>query len=80
MKIKLLNPTYVPEYQSDDAAGFDLKSTETVTLQPLERAIVGTGLKMAIPSGYELQVRSRSGLAIRTGVTVLNSPGTIDAK
>ncbi len=79
MKIQLLDPTYLPEYQTDDAAGFDIKSIETVILQPGERALVNTGLKMAIPSGYEVQIRPRSGLALRDGITVVNSPGTIDA-
>lgn len=71
----------LPAYQSEDAAGLDLLAAveEPVTLPPLGRALVPTGLAMALPSGYEAQVRPRSGLAAKHGVTVLNSPGTIDA-
>ena len=71
----------LPAYQSEDAAGLDLLAAvdEAVILPPLGRALVPTGLAMALPSGYEAQVRPRSGLAAKHGVTVLNSPGTIDA-
>lgn len=71
----------LPAYQSEDAAGLDLLAAvdEPVTLPPLGRALVPTGLVMALPSGYEAQVRPRSGLAAKHGVTVLNSPGTVDA-
>lgn len=71
----------LPAYQSDDAAGLDLLAAveEPLTLPPLGRALVPTGLAMALPSGYEAQVRPRSGLAAKHGVTVLNSPGTVDA-
>lgn len=71
----------LPAYQSEDAAGLDLLAAveEPMTLQPLGRALVPTGLALALPSGYEAQVRPRSGLAAKHGVTVLNSPGTIDA-
>ena len=71
----------LPAYQSEDAAGLDLLAAveETMILPPLGRALVPTGLAMALPSGYEAQVRPRSGLAAKHGVTVLNSPGTIDA-
>ncbi len=71
----------LPAYQSEDAAGLDLLAAveEPMTLLPLGRALVPTGLAMALPSGYEAQVRPRSGLAAKHGVTVLNSPGTIDA-
>ncbi|PKR88592.1 dUTP diphosphatase [Pleomorphomonas diazotrophica] len=71
----------LPAYQSEDAAGLDLLAAvdEPVTLPPLGRALVPTGLAMALPSGYEAQVRPRSGLAAKHGVTVLNSPGTVDA-
>ncbi|MCM5559736.1 dUTP diphosphatase [Pleomorphomonas sp. JP5] len=71
----------LPAYQSEDAAGLDLLAAveEPVTLPPLGRALVPTGLAMALPSGYEAQVRPRSGLSAKHGVTVLNSPGTIDA-
>ena len=71
----------LPAYQSEEAAGVDLVAAveQPVTLLPLGRALVPTGLAMALPSGYEAQVRPRSGLAAKHGVTVLNSPGTVDA-
>jgi dUTP pyrophosphatase len=71
----------LPAYQSEDAAGVDLVAAVEMplTLPPLGRALVPTGLAMALPSGYEAQVRPRSGLAAKHGVTVLNSPGTVDA-
>lgn len=71
----------LPAYQSAGAAGFDLRAAvvEPVTLAPGARALVPTGLAMALPPGHEGQVRPRSGLAVRHGVTVLNSPGTVDA-
>lgn len=74
-------PTPLPAYQSADAAGLDLHAAveAPLTLAPGARALVPTGIAMAIPRGFEGQVRPRSGLALRHGVTVLNSPGTIDA-
>lgn len=74
-------PYELPAYATQSSAGLDLKAvlTEAVTLGPLERKIVGTGLKIALPEGYEAQVRPRSGLAAKHGITVLNAPGTIDA-
>lgn len=73
----------LPAYQTDDAAGFDLLAAvdddAPVELAPMARALIPTGLAMEIPRGYEGQVRPRSGLAAKHGVTVLNSPGTIDA-
>ena len=71
----------MPVYATQSSAGLDLKAVlaEAVTLGPLERKIVGTGLKIALPEGYEAQVRPRSGLAAKHGITVLNAPGTIDA-
>lgn len=71
----------LPTYATKAAAGADLKATiqTALTLQPLERKIVPTGLKIALPEGYEAQVRPRSGLAAKHGITVLNTPGTIDA-
>lgn len=73
----------LPSYETSDSAGMDLRAAinegETVTLKPLERTLVPTGLAMALPSGFEAQVRPRSGLAAKNGVTVANSPGTIDA-
>ncbi len=71
----------LPHYATADSAGMDLCAAieTTLTLKPLERALVPTGLTMALPAGYEAQVRPRSGLAAKNGVTVLNTPGTIDA-
>lgn len=71
----------LPSYESEYAAGMDLRAAlaEPVTLAPGKRALVPTGLKMALPKGYEAQVRPRSGLAYRNGITMLNTPGTIDA-
>lgn len=71
----------LPAYASDCAAGLDLIAalTTAVTLSPLERALIPTGISIALPMGYEAQVRPRSGLALKQGVTVLNAPGTIDA-
>jgi dUTP pyrophosphatase len=71
----------LPNYETIASAGVDLKAAinEPLTLAPLERGIVGTGLKIALPEGYEAQVRPRSGLAAKHGITVLNAPGTIDA-
>ena len=72
---------FVPEYKTEGAAGMDLCAAidEEITLQPLERKLIPTGIFMEIPSGYEVQIRPRSGLAIKNGITVLNSPGTIDS-
>ena len=74
-------PYELPAYATQSSAGLDLKAAlaAAVTLGPLERKIVGTGLKIALPEGYEAQVRPRSGLAAKHGITVLNAPGTIDA-
>ncbi|MFY0696270.1 MAG: dUTP diphosphatase [Balneola sp.] len=71
----------LPEYESKSAAGMDIRAAlETpVTLKPGERTLIPTGLQMSIPNGFEAQIRPRSGLAIRNGITMLNSPGTIDA-
>lgn len=71
----------LPQYATSASAGVDLKAAikEAITLAPLERSLVPTGLKIALPEGYEAQVRPRSGLAAKHGITVLNSPGTIDA-
>ena len=80
MKVKLLRPGATPpRYMTEGAAGMDLAAAETVTLAPGGRAQVATGVAVAIPEGYEGQIRPRSGLAARHGVTCLNSPGTIDA-
>ena len=74
-------PYELPAYATQSSAGLDLKAVlaEAVVFGPLERKIVGTGLKIALPEGYEAQVRPRSGLAAKHGITVLNAPGTIDA-
>ena len=74
-------PYELPAYATQSSAGLDLKAVlaEAFTLDPLERKIVGTGLKIALPEGFEAQVRPRSGLAAKHGITVLNAPGTIDA-
>jgi dUTP pyrophosphatase len=69
----------LPCYQSSGAAGADLCAAQAKTLQPGQRALIPTGIALSIPAGYEGQIRPRSGLALRHGVTVLNSPGTIDA-
>src|SRR6185437_15595060 len=72
-------PLPLPRYMTDGAAGLDLCADEPCTLAPMQRAKVPTGLALAIPPGHEGQVRPRSGLADKKGVTVLNAPGTIDA-
>jgi dUTP pyrophosphatase len=83
MKVKVVNKSKheLPHYSTIASAGMDLRANidESITLKPLERTIVKTGLFMEIPVGYEAQVRPRSGLAFKKGVTVLNSPGTVDA-
>lgn len=73
-------PDYpLPKYQTPGSAGMDVASVEAVTLAPGARALVPTGLKVAVPEGFEVQIRPRSGLALRHGITVLNAPGTIDS-
>jgi dUTP pyrophosphatase len=83
MKVKIINRSDqpLPAYQTEHAAGMDLHANlkKKVSLEPLERVLVPTGLYMELPEGYEAQVRPRSGLAYKHGITVLNSPGTIDA-
>jgi len=83
MKIKIINKSQhaLPNYETIASAGMDLRAnlTESIVLQPLERALVKTGLFIELPIGYEAQVRPRSGLAFKNGITVLNSPGTVDA-
>ncbi len=69
----------LPEYKTIDSAGMDLESRENIVLKPLGRALISTGLKIAIPRGHEGQVRPRSGLSWNQGITVLNAPGTIDS-
>jgi dUTP pyrophosphatase len=83
MKIRIVNKSNhpVPAYETEHSAGMDLRAfiTEPVTLIPMERRLIPTGLFIELPVGYEAQVRPRSGLALKYGITVLNSPGTIDA-
>lgn len=83
MQIKIINKSnhLLPNYETIASAGMDLRANiiETITLKPLERTIVRTGLFIELPVGVEAQVRPRSGLAAKFGITVLNSPGTIDA-
>jgi len=82
IRIKKLHPNAsIPRYMTDLAAGMDIQALldEPLTLQPGERCLVPTGLAMAIPVGFEVQVRPRSGLAIKHGIALVNSPGTIDA-
>lgn len=83
MKVKVVNKSNnaLPAYETMNSAGMDLRAflQEPMTLEPMQRALVPTGLYMEIPEGYEGQVRPRSGLAIKHGITVLNTPGTIDA-
>ena len=83
MKVQIINRGHhpLPQYATEQSAGLDLRANldSPVELKPLERKLIPTGLYMALPKGYEAQVRPRSGLAIKKGITVLNSPGTIDA-
>ena len=83
MKVCVVNKSNhrLPEYSTPMSAGMDLKAniSEPITLGPLQRVLIPTDLYMAIPEGYELQIRSRSGLALKNGIFCLNSPGTIDA-
>ncbi|MCC3159958.1 dUTP diphosphatase [Hymenobacter sp. 15J16-1T3B] len=83
MQVAVINRSHhpLPAYQTEHAAGLDLRAnlTEPVTLGPLERALIPTGLFLEIPAGYEAQVRPRSGLAYKHGIGLVNSPGTIDA-
>ena len=83
MKIKIVNTGHqpLPEYATPMSAGVDLRANldAPITLKPMQRCLVPTGLRIALPQGYEAQVRPRSGLALKFGITVLNTPGTIDA-
>lgn len=80
LKIKKLVPNAViPDYQSKEAAGFDLCSSENITLETGKWALIPTGLSFSFPKNHEVQVRPRSGLALKYGITILNSPGTIDS-
>lgn len=83
MKVNIINKSKhsLPAYETNLSAGMDLRAnlSETITLQPMQRALIPTGLYIELPSGTEAQIRPRSGLAFKNGITVLNSPGTIDA-
>lgn len=83
MKVQIINRSHhqLPEYATEFSAGMDLRANieAPIVLKPMQRCIVPTGLYIALPAGFEAQVRPRSGLAIKKGITVLNSPGTIDA-
>lgn len=83
MTIRIINRSHhaLPEYATSQSAGMDLRANldEPIVLKPMERRLVPTGLFISLPVGFEAQVRPRSGLAIKKGITVLNSPGTIDA-
>ena len=83
MRVKIINKSdnSLPSYATAYSAGMDLRANlqEPVTLKPLERALIPTGLFIELPTGYEAQIRPRSGLAVKHGISVLNSPGTIDA-
>ena len=83
MTVKIINESNnpVPAYATEGSSGMDIRAfiNETITLQPLERALIPTGLFIELPQGFEAQIRPRSGLAIKQGITCLNTPGTIDA-
>ena len=83
LKVQVINKGHqpLPKYATPQSAGMDLRANleEPIILRPLERRLIPTGLHIALPAGYEAQVRPRSGLALKKGITVLNSPGTIDA-
>ena len=83
IEIKVINKGHhpLPHYATEQSAGMDLRANidEQIVIQPMQRLLIGTGLHIALPKGYEAQIRPRSGLALKHGITVLNSPGTIDA-
>ena len=83
LHIKVVNKGHqsLPQYATEQSAGMDLRANleEPIVLKPMERRLIPTGLHIALPKGYEAQVRPRSGLALKKGITVLNSPGTVDA-
>lgn len=83
MKVRIINRSHhqLPEYATEQSAGVDLRANldEPVVMKPMERRLIPTGLFISLPVGFEAQVRPRSGLAIKKGITVLNTPGTIDA-
>jgi dUTP pyrophosphatase len=79
VRITLAAGATLPSYKTEGSAGLDLSCSEDFDLQPMERRLVGTGLRIAVPSGFEAQVRPRSGLAVKHGITMVNTPGTIDS-
>ncbi|MCH5326174.1 MAG: dUTP diphosphatase [Duncaniella sp.] len=83
MKVKIINSSAnaLPAYETPSSAGMDLRAhlAEPVTLGPLERRLIPTGLRIELPQGYECQIRPRSGLALRHGISIVNTPGTVDA-
>lgn len=83
MKVKIINRSNnaLPAYETEHAAGLDIRAhlTEAISIAPMQRQLIPTGLFIELPIGYEAQIRPRSGLAFKNGITVLNSPGTIDA-
>lgn len=83
IKVKIINDSghELPAYETPSSAGMDVRAklSEPVTLQPLQRALIPTGLRMQLPRGYECQVRPRSGLALKHGISLVNTPGTVDA-
>lgn len=84
LKVKIINKSHhpLPDYGTFEAAGMDVRAylpDGPVTLRPLERSLIGTGLYIQLPSGYECQIRPRSGLALRHGLSIVNTPGTVDA-
>lgn len=83
ISIKVVNKGHqqLPAYATPQSAGMDLRAnlSESVTIRPMQRLLIGTGLHIALPEGYEAQIRPRSGLALKHGITVLNTPGTVDA-
>ncbi len=84
ISVKILNRSHhpLPSYSTPEAAGMDVRAylpDGPVTLKPMQRALVGTGLHIQLPTGYECQIRPRSGLALRHGLSIVNSPGTVDA-
>ncbi len=83
MKVRVAHDSIdLPDYETNSSAGMDLRAylpDGSISLDPMQRALIGTGLYFEIPQGFEVQIRPRSGLALKHGVTVLNSPGTIDA-
>lgn len=83
LKVKIINKSHhqLPEYETPESAGMDVRANleKPVILQPLERALIPTGLYIQLPAGHECQIRPRSGLALRHGISIVNTPGTVDA-